>query len=823
MPKAKATATSRNLTGQVCDLCGLPLRAGRTEAVMGDRTYRFCCTGCRQVFSILLQASGSADPAAFRQTELFRKCRESGIIPAAADEIPSPAATPAEVPAAPVASLSVTLKVEHMGCPACAWLIETVLSRTPGVFSATCTFVTDRLKVHYDPAATDPGRIAAAVGAYGYLAAPADEARSAEARRREWSRFGVSAFLSMNVMMLSAALYFGFFTELTAEAVASISWPMAVMATLVLGYGGGEILRRAWGGLTCAAFSMESLISIGVLSAFGFSTFNLLRGSIHLYYDTVCMLVTLVLLGKMLERRARDQVLEEMEGFLALMPAKVQIVSEGFPQGRFVAAEQLVSGDLFRIDAGDIVAADGIVVSGSGAADESSITGEPTPIPKKPGDAIRSGSRVHRGSLTVCADKVGPDSTLGQMLVVVQNTLASKVPAEGRTDKILRWFVPVILMLAGATAAAVWLAGLGAETAMLRAVTVTVIACPCALGVAIPLARVAGIALAAKNGMLVRSFTAFERSETIDTVVFDKTGTVTRGAWRLLGIVALGEFPSETALALASGMEQAGSHPIAFELQRAARDRRLRPERVAVVQAEENGVSALWKGFEVKIGSSEFLADEFSGWEYRIAALSEQETGRSLVYLSAGGRPAAVFVFGDELRGGMAEAIAALRQKGLALALVSGDGVETTQLVGRKLGISETYGGQLPADKARFVSELRRRGKTVAMVGDGINDAPALAQADLSLAVFSGGNLGRDVADVTLMRSDPDQIPAFIDFARSVNRTIRQNLILTFLYNLISIPVAMSGLLSPLVAVCAMLLSSLSVIGNTYLLVRKYS
>jgi heavy metal translocating P-type ATPase len=804
MPKAKASAAHQKVTGQTCDLCGLALRAGRTEAVMGDQTYRFCCTGCRQVFSILLQASGSADPAAFRQTDLFRKCRENGIIPAAAEETPPPETGPAEPPAAPAtpsADLMLTLKVERMWCPACAWLIETALSRTPGVHSAVCTFIADRLRVHYDPAATNPVRIAAVVAAYGYSAAPAAEAGSTDSHRREWVRFGVSAFLSMNVMMLSAALYFGFFTELSPESVASISWPMAVMAALVLAYGGGEILRRAWRGLASAAFSMESLISVGAISAFGYSTLNLFAGSIHLYYDTACMLVTLVLLGKMLERRARELVLEEMEGFLSLMPAKVQIVSDGFPHGRFVATEQLASGDLFRVGEADIVAADGIVVSGSGSADEASVTGEPVPVHKKPGDAIRSGSRLHRGSLTVCADQVGPDSTLGQMIAVVQKTLASKIPVEGRTEKILQWFVPVILMLAGATGAAAWLAGLGADAAVLRAVTVTVIACPCALGVAIPLVRVAGIALAAKNGMLVRSFPAFERSEKIDTVVFDKTGTVTRGVWRLLGTVGLDEFSPETALALASGLEQTGSHAIAAELQREARDRRLRPERVAVVQAEENGVSALWKGLEVKIGSAEFLTDEFSGWEPVIAALRAQEPDRSFVYLSAGGRPAAVFVFGDELRCGMADAIAVLRQKGLALALVSGDGAETTRLIGRKLGISETYGGQLPADKARFVSALRRRGKTVAMVGDGINDAPALAQADLSMAVFAGGNLGRDVADVTLMRSDPAQVPAFIDFARSVNRKIRQNLILTFLYNIISIPVAMNGLLSPLVAV----------------------
>ena len=827
MPKAKASAIPSNVVQEACDLCGLVLRSGRIESIVGDKSYHFCCTGCRQVFAILLQAAGSADPAAFRQSDLFRKCQESGIIPRTAEDPAPPPAPPeaafAERPHSLSEGLLLTLKIENMWCPACAWLIETALARTPGVLSAACSFVTDQLRVRYDPVTADPRRITAVIGRFGYSATLPGETRDQGLRRREWIRFGVSTFLSMNVMMLSAALYFGFFTELPAESVASLSWPMAIMSAAVMGYGGMPFFRRAWRGLSQAAFSMESLITVGALSAFGFSSFNLFSGSIHLYYDTACMLITLVLLGKMLERRAKDHVLEGLAGLLSLIPTKVRIVAGGFPEGRFVAADRLAAGDLFRVEESEIVAADGVVISGGGTCDEASITGEPRPVVIKTGDLVRSGSRVRHGSLTVCADKVGAESTLGQMIAIVQNTLALKTLGDSRSEKLLQWFVPAILAIAAATGIVLRVNGLGVDAAVLRAITVAVIACPCALGIAVPLARVAGVALAARKGMLIRSFSAFERAETIDTLVLDKTGTVTRGDWRLQDIIPFSDFSCEKALALASGLEQGASHPVALELLREAQERHIRPERAAVVQYEENGISALWKGLEAKIGTAGFLADEFAGQELLLRPVLTRQPSSSFVYLGAGGRPAAVFVFGDQLREGIEPAVAELQRRGLHLILVSGDGRDTTQAIGRRLGIPESLGGQLPPDKARFVSDLQRRGQKVLMVGDGINDAPALAQADLSLAVFAGGSLGKEVADATLMRAEPSQITAFLDFGRAVNRTIRQNLILTFLYNAVSIPVAMSGLLSPLVAVCAMLLSSLSVIGNTYLLVRRHS
>jgi heavy metal translocating P-type ATPase len=462
-----------------------------------------------------------------------------------------------------------------------------------------------------------------------------------------------------------------------------------------------------------------------------------------------------------------------------------------------------------------------VVVSGQGTVDEAALTGEPMPVQKRPGDAIRSGSRVRRGPLTICAGQVGPDSTLGQMIALIRRTLCGRPESDGRTETVLRGFVPVVLLLATLTGAVLWAGGAGAEAAVMRAVAVTVIACPCALGMAVPLARVAGVALAARRGALVRSPEAFERSRPVDTVVLDKTGTVTSGDWRLQEIVAFGGFTPEKAIALAAGLEQGAGHPIAVELRRESQERRLRPERVGVVQAEASGVSGLWEGVEAKIGSQGFLAEEFAGTEPAVDLGADRQAGRSLVYLGAGGQPAAVFVFGDALRSNAAEAVSRLKRAGMRPILVSGDGAGTTQAVGRRLGVSEAHGGCTPADKAAFVTELRRRGRRVAVVGDGVNDAPAMAAADLSLALFSGGSLGREVADVTLMRADPLQVPEFLDFAASVNRTIRQNLAFTFFYNAVAIPVAMGGLLSPLVAVCAMLLSSLSVIGNTCRLVRN--
>jgi heavy metal translocating P-type ATPase len=489
-----------------------------------------------------------------------------------------------------------------------------------------------------------------------------------------------------------------------------------------------------------------------------------------------------------------------------------------------VAIEQLAAGDIFRVSETDIIPADGQIQSGNGSVDESSLTGEPLPITKKPGDFIRSGVRVQQGHFKIMAEKVGNDSTLGQMMQIIEKTLLTKMPIEGKTDVILQWFVPAILVLAVATGMVCRLLGLSLETSILRSVTVMVISCPCALGIAIPLARVAGISIAGKMGILVRNFTAFETAGRITAFVFDKTGTITDGNWTLQKIVPFAPYDENQGLKLAAGLEQNSDHFIGREILRQAQKRNIKPAAVDGIETAENGIIGRFDGDILKIGSADFLKNAKVKFDkYPETGDGQQESANSYVYMSISDRPAAVFVFGDRIRNGADATVEKLLQQGFQLALVSGDGIGTTRAIAKEIGIQDAYGGQMPEDKVAVIKTLQGRNHPVAMVGDGINDAPALVQADLSLAVHSGANLGEEVADVTLMRAEPEQLIDFLNFAGAVNKKISQNLIFTFAYNVISIPMAMSGLLTPLVAVSAMLLSSISVIGNTLRLVRQHS
>ncbi|MGD9304055.1 MAG: cation-translocating P-type ATPase [Desulfobacterales bacterium] len=821
-----------------CDLCGLPVRHGNISATFGSQTYVFCCMGCRQVFNILLEATDSGNPAKFKETELFRQCQEKGIIPKseadlAASTFENLSSTPAPQAAdktsagagasnAATDALPLNLKVGNMWCPACAWLIDQALKKSEGIIESRCNFSTDRLQIEYNPIRTSPDQIIQSIRKLGYKAAVPKEPQDAIERRKEFIRFIISVFLTMNVMMMSYALYSGFFTELTPDTIYKLSWPAFIMATIVLFYGGFEFFKKAWAGLSNAAFSMETLIIMGSLSAYIYSTFNLLAGSIHVYFDTASILITLVLLGKTLERRAKSRVLEDLELFFTLKPTKVRICSQHYPQGRYVSAEQLEKDDTFQVNETEIVPADGRILSGTGSIDESSLTGEPLPVTKKPGDAIRSGSRILKGTFKIKAEKVGNASTLGQMIDIIEKALLSKTPLEGKTDIILQWFVPAIIALAAGTALIGRLVGLTTEVSILRAVTVMVISCPCALGIAIPLARVAGISIAGKQGILVRNFKAFEQADKVDGFVFDKTGTVTEGRWELLDIIALETLSADAALALAAGLEENSDHFIAREILRQAEDKGLTPVKIENIRTNAKGLTGDAEGRQIKIGAAELLAEELRQIDSTNAdTLSDAQVKHSCVYLGVDGKLAAVFIFGDALRAGTLSTIEKLHSLGYRLALVSGDGERTTQAIGQQIGIDASYGNKMPQDKAAFIREWQTQGMRVAMVGDGINDAPALVQSDLAIAMHAGAQLSKETADITLMRAEPEQVADFLNFAAQVNKKIFQNLVFTFLYNAIGIPIAMIGLLTPLIAVSAMLLSSLSVTGNTLLLVKK--
>ncbi len=387
-------------------------------------------------------------------------------------------------------------------------------------------------------------------------------------------------------------------------------------------YGGKFIFVKALAGFSNAAFSMETLIAIGASSAYLFSIFNLARGNIHLYFDTASMLVTLVLLGKLLERNAKEKVLQDLDAFFALRPTKVKICSRQYPEGRYVSAEYLREDDLFLLDDGEIAPADGLVIDGDGLVDESSLTGEARPVSMRSGSFIRSGTKVNRGSFKVKALAVGEESTLGQMMRIIEITLGQKTVLEGKTDRLLNGFVPFIVMLAAGTAVYGILTGLGPGEALVRAVTVLVISCPCALGLAIPLARVAGISLSGRQGILVRDYAAFEQARRVDTFIFDKTGTLTTGQWRLLDILPLDDLQPDQIMALAVALEKESDHHLALELKRRAKARAIEPAVITDVRYVQNGVCGRIDDMEVKIGSEGFLAS--GNISRRPAALDER-------------------------------------------------------------------------------------------------------------------------------------------------------------------------------------------------------
>jgi len=832
-------ASSPKSVPDSCELCGLSLRYGTYTSVLSGKTFHFCCRGCRQVFAMLSEAAPPDDPGSFKESELFRTCQQMGIVPASESDLQKSTPCNPIAETSPTANavsdvsgwdtqpdrencLSLTLKIHGMWCPACAWVIEESLRKSPGIISATCSFSTDWMRCDYDPVQISPGKIVDTIKKLGYQAVATDEIIPAKEKKAEFIRLAISAFLTANIMMLSFALYSGFFLDLPQTAITYLSWPLGIMATAVIFYGGGNIFRKAWSGFISAKYSMETLIACGSLAAYSYSTVNLFSGSIHLYYDTATMLITLVLFGKILEGSVKGKVQEDLESLYSLTPTKVRICSQSFPDGRYAPAEQLRKGDIFRVEEGEIVPADGLVLEGSGILDESSLTGEAKPVKKDPFQQIKSGTKVVRGTMKIKAEEVGKDSILGQMRHIMETALNQKTIREGKTERMLQWFVPIILVFASATGPVCFFFGLSPEESIIRAITVTVISCPCALGIAIPLARVAGISGAGKKGILVRDFSSFEKSENLTAFVFDKTGTVTQGQWLLLGIIPYEGFSEEQALAFALALEAGSDHYISREIEKQAEEKHIRPAQVERVEFHKNGISG-WIGTdEVKIGSRDFLRHEIeASGASPVEGSLQSDTFASAVYMGFGGRLCAAFVFGDTMKEGSIPTMEKLRSEGFALSLVSGDENSATKHVGHMLKIESAYGAMLPKDKAAFIERLQREGHSVAMAGDGINDAPALVQSDLAIAVHSGNNLGKEMADITLMRGDPEQVLSFLKLAREVNRKVKQNFFAAFFYNIIGIPVAMSGLLTPLIAVCAMLISSLSVIGNTLLLTRK--
>lgn len=818
-PRVVESATP--LPVESCDLCGLPMGPGATEATGGGTTHHFCCPGCRQVYSILSASSGAL-PGDFKNTELYRACVEAGVIPG---NLPGPrdgsGAGDSHQPRGEFPALEISFKADGMWCPACAWLIEEVLRRTSGVVQPTVSFFADTVRLTYLPHLIAPEEIMTRVKKLGYgVSAPDDEAQGAAARNDQLRRLAISAILTMNAMTFSAALYFGLFRELSPAVVAYFSLPLLLITMPVIFYGGMPIFRKAWAALLLRAASMDTLIAISALAAFCYSLVQTARSSILVYYDTAAMLVTIVLLGRFIETRARHHVYASMN-MDGSVPNKVRVVRDRIEQ--WVHADAISPGDSFVVKAGERVAIDGRITHGKGLLDQSALTGESTPAALGFGEHVAAGGFVIDGEFTIEATRSFREGSLMEFYRRTREALDWKDSRAQLADSVGRLFAPAILTLTVITGAIMWFLSFPADTILLRCLTILFISCPCALGIAAPLAKVAIIGISRKRGILVTNPGALERMSGLDAIVFDKTGTVTEGRFGLRRVVC-GDMSKAEALSLVAPLEVHSPHFLAREIVRQARERGGPMEKADGTETLEGmGVMGHVGGKMVFAGSRRlllqcgaalpaFLEAEAKAWE---------KAAMTVVFFGWGKAARGLLVFGDPVRPGARELMDWLQAKGTRVLLLSGDGQETTEAVAASLGIKEYLGQKLPAEKAEIIEQMKRGHLRIGMVGDGVNDAGAMALADVAIAMGTADDLVGKAADLIIPGGRPGAVIDAFALSALTARTIRQNLCFAFLYNATAIPVAAAGLLNPLIAVLAMFMSSLTVIGNALRLSRK--
>ncbi|MBL8237228.1 MAG: heavy metal translocating P-type ATPase [Bryobacterales bacterium] len=798
-----------------CNLCGLPSGATVYKGAFDGAEKQFCCHGCLHVFTILRESGALGPGVDPRDTDLFRKSLEAGLI-ARPESAADAAETDGEVK-------ELALQVDGMWCASCGWLIEHMLLRERGVVSAEVLFTSDLVKVRYLPQRLPPGRIPERIERLGYGArayAPGVE-RSDDGRRRDLQlRLGVAGFVWMNVMTLSSVFYVSYFEAIADSMRAYLPWVLMVLTAPAVFYSAWPVLRLAGLGVREGVLRMEALLSLGILAAYGFSIWQAFAGGVHFYFDTACAIITFVLIGKLLEAGAKETAARAVTLLHRMMPRKARIM-DGSGRERWVAVERLECGAAFVVKPGERVPADGRVSIGRSLLDESVITGESRPVERRAGDAIVGGSLNISGVLTVTAAATGEEGTLRRMILAVEAALSSRARVERRVDRVTAVFIPVVLALAVATYLGwLYIGGVGVSASLMHAIAVLVVACPCALGIATPLAISSAVSAASRHGILINNADVWETVDGIGTVVFDKTGTVTSGQFRMLRCAGMAE---EALLQWVGPVEVMSEHPLARAIVERAVELKMSFQPAPdVLRYDGMGVSGSVFGKEVFAGNAR-LALLFAG---RIpgalsgAAEGWQNEGLSAVYVGWGGEVRAVICCGDEIRADARAAFGKLRRSGLQTLVLSGDAKATTAAVSRQVGATSFEAEVLPEGKAEFIRRLQASRGGVAMVGDGVNDAPALAQATLGIAMGSGSALAMQAAPVVLMTPSLRRVGDTFDLAARTVATVRRNLFWAFAYNAAGISLAVMGVLTPLWAAGAMIVSSVSVIVQSARLAR---
>ena len=717
---------------------------------------------------------------------------------------------------------SVELDVGGMTCASCSGRVEKALSKVPGVERVSVNLANERAHVEL-LGHVDPARLIDAVNQAGYSAS-LHQANNPQAvqddqhkrlQRERWALV-LAIVLALPLVLPMLLMPLGIHWMLPA-------WAQFVLATPVQFVLGARFYRAAWKAVKAGAGNMDLLVALGTSAGYGLSLYEWAIAAPgttpHLYFEASAVVIALVLLGKYLESRAKRQTASAIRALEALRPERALRVVDG--QEQDVAISDLRLNDLVLVKPGERFPVDGEVVEGQSHADEALISGESLPVPKQSGDKVTGGAINGEGRLVIKTLALGTETVLARIIRLVEDAQAGKAPIQKLVDKVSQVFVPVVLLIALATLLGWWLYGAPIETALINAVAVLVIACPCALGLATPTAIMAGTGVAARFGILIKDAEALERAHEVSAVVFDKTGTLTSGTPQIAHLAALDG--DEAHLLQAAGALQRGSeHPLAKAVLDACAARQLNVPDVADSQSlTGRGIAGTLEGRRLALGNRRLLDETgLTPGSLADSAIAWENEGRTLSWLieqSPEPRVLGLLAFGDTLKTGAQSAIQQLTARHISSHLLTGDNRGSARVVAQALGITDVHAEVLPADKAATVAELKKTG-VVAMVGDGINDAPALAAADIGIAMGGGTDVAMQAAGITLMRGDPRLVPAALDISRKTYAKIRQNLFWAFVYNVIGIPLAVFGFLNPVLAGAAMAFSSVSVVSNALLL-----